>query len=183
MKTLSGLAAALLLLCISAPATAQSSTPRTFAVSLMGGLGGAIDEGDAGYDNTRFQIGLSVQTEANSKVAVRIGSYDFGSGESLGDAFEPKLDYATIGGEYSFNDGTYTSGVFVGLGAYRLEATEAFTGADISTTRVGLTAGATGEFDVTQRLSLVGELSAHILPSGEAQFFAGGLVGLQFYIR
>ena len=91
--------------------------------------------------------------------------------------------YLTVAGEYLFGESAFQSGLFIGLGAYKFEATDFFTGLEISTTTIGVTGGVTGDFDISSNAAIVGELSFHALPSAEAQFFVGGLVGVQFYFK
>lgn len=180
------LAAALVSIASPGVATAQSSNMgdvHTFTLSLMGGVGASIDEDQAGYDNSALQVGLSVVTEGNVKVAARVGALGFGSTERLGNLLDVDLSYATIAGEYTFGEVAYESGIFFGVGAYRLEGTRAFTGESVSSTRLGVTGGLTGEFDLTRRLGFLAELSLHLVPGGEAEVFTAGLVGLAIYVK
>lgn len=187
MKTLFGvLIASLALLTLPELAAAQSrpsASPRTYGVSLMGGLGGSIDEDDAGVDNAVFQLGASVMTEGTVRVGIRLGQFQFASEDTLGDLLDPGLTYLTAAGEYTFGETTYQSGLFVGIGLYDLDGVSRLTGDDLSSTEIGFTAGATGEFDVSGRLSFIAELTGHVLPGGEAQFFAAGLVGFRYYVK
>lgn len=178
------LVAALTLFVLPRAATAQgASTTRlyTYSVSLLGGLGGSIDESESGYDNSAIQLGFSVVTERSVKVSARVGR--LGSIERMANLFETDVEYVTVSGEYTFGEVGYQSGMFVGLGAYRLEGSRLFTGEPVSRTTVGLTGGLTGDFDLTERLSILAELSFHGLTQGDAQFFATGLVGLSFSIK
>ncbi len=181
------LAAAALALLFVAPgllsAQGSSTGNYTFKIGLMGGLGGSIDEDDPGLDNSTIQLSGSMVTEANVQVGVRLGKMEFGTEQSLGDLFDAELTYATIAGEYTFGEVGYVSAVFLGLGVYELEGIDLPTGAGVSNTRVGVTLGASGEFDISKRLGVIAELSAHLLPSGEAQFFGSGLIGIAAYFR
>lgn len=179
------LVAVAVLLAASAPVSAQTSSTGNyvFKVGLMGGAGGSIDEDKPGYGNSAFQLHGSVVLESNSQVGLRIGSLDLGSDQPLGDLFDAGLTYLTVAGEYTFGEMGYVSSLFAGIGVYELEGTHQLTGAAVSNTRVGLTLGATGEFNISKSFGVVGELSAHALPSGEAQFFASGMVGLAYYFK
>ncbi len=187
LKTLSGaLAAALFVLAAPGPAGAQAGTSanvHTFTLSFMGGLGGSIDEDRGGYDNRVLQLGFSVATESSVEVAARVGSQGFGSDEVVGKLLDADLSYATIAGEYTFGERGYESGIFLGFGAYRFEGTRRFTGEAVSSSRVGVTGGLTGEFDVTERIGFLAELSLHLVPGAEAEVFANGLVGLAIYLK
>lgn len=174
--------AALLALPQSAEAQAVSTTNlNTYTVSLMGGLGGSIDEDESGYDNSALQLGLSVVTERSVKLGARVGT--LGSIERMGNLFDADVTYVTIAGEYVFGETGYQSGIFVGLGVYQVEGTRVFTREAVDTTTVGLTGGVTGEFDVSRRFGILAELGFHGLTQGEAEFFATGMVGLAIYIK
>lgn len=177
-------AAVLALLALPELAEAQaSSTTRlnTYTLSIMGGLGGSIDEDESGFDNSAFQLGFSSINERSVKLGARVGS--IGSIDRLGNLFDADLTYATIAGEYLFGEAGYQSGMFLGLGVYRLEGSRLFTGEEISTTTVGLTGGVTGEFDISRRVGILAELSFHGLTQGEAEFFVNGLVGVAIYFK
>ena len=177
--------AAITLLAAPGQASAQAAAGinHTFSLSLLGGLGGSIDEDGPGFDNSTLQLGGSVVMEGNVEVGVRLGQMDFGGDRALGRLLDAELSYATIAGEYGFGETGYQSSIFIGIGLYQLEGIEVGTGLARDETRVGLTLGVTGDFDLTRRLGIVAELSAHALPSGEAQFFGSALVGVAAYFK
>lgn len=187
LKSLFGvLAAATLLIAVPGVARAQSTSAadvHSFTLSIMGGVGGSFDEDRAGFDNPALQLGLSVVSESSVEVAARVGTLGFGSTEAVGRLFDVDLSYATLSGEYTFGEVGYQSGIFFGLGAYRLEGKRLFTGESVSTSRFGVTGGVTGEFDISDRIGFLAELSAHLLPGAEAEVFASGLVGLAIYLE
>ena len=168
------------------PASAQAPSGgrllEDFAISFMGGIGGSVDEDEPGYDNTTLQLGGSFSTDKNTVVGLRLGRIEFGSDERLGDLFDVQVTYVTLAGEYRFSESYYESGLFFGLGFYDIEGTRVFTGKE-SEIRLGITGGATGDFDVTERLAVVAELVGHVVPGSEAQFFATGLVGVAIRFR
>ncbi len=166
-----------------ASAQASAATNHTFSVSLMGGLGGSFDEDGPGFDNATLQVGGSVVMEGNVEVSVRFGTMDFGSDRALGRLLDADLTYATIAGEYGFGETGYVSTLFVGLGFYKLDGIHQLTGLQSDETRVGLTLGATGEFDLTDRFGVIVEFAGHSLPSGEAQFFGSALIGVVGYFK
>lgn len=166
-----------------AAAQVTTNTLDTFTLSVMLGVGGSIDESETGVDNPTFQIGGAAVMEEGVEVGFRIGRMGFGSDEVLGEVFDADLTYLTFAGEYIFGEATYQSGLFIGLGLYRFSGTELFTAQSISTTKPGLTLGVTGEFDVSRRFGILGELSGHVIPGAPAEVFAAGLVGLAIYLN
>lgn len=162
------------------PASAQSPSGgrllEDFTISFMGGIGGSVDEDDPGYDNTALQLGGSFSTDKNTVVGLRLGRIEFGNDERLGNLFDAQVTYLTLAGEYRFSESYYESGLFFGLGFYDIEGTRPLLG-EQSETRIGMTGGATGDFDVTERIAIVAELVGHVVPGAEAEFFATGLVG------
>lgn len=166
-------------------AAAQAAKGRLldkFTLSLMGGLGGSVDENEAGYDNGILQLAGSFSTDQNVEVGLRIGRLSTGSDERLGDLFDAQVTYVSLAAEYGFAEAYYESGLFFGIGYYDIEGSRPFGGVE-SETRLGLTGGATGDFEVTDRLSIVAELTGHAVPGAEAQFFATGMVGVALRFR
>lgn len=160
-----------LLLLAGAPALAAE--PYLLSVGVLGGLGGPLDadEPDPGVDHQGLQLNVGVLTEPRTLVALRVGRLELD--EALGAFAEPTLDYATIAGEYRLFDGYYDSGLFLGLGGYRLESAE--TDAE---TAIGLTIGVSGDFEVSRWLSVIAELSGHWADLDSNQFFGMGHAGL-----
>lgn len=167
-----------LVLALSAlPGPAGAQELYNFTVGAMGGLGGSVDAdpGDS-LTNTGFQLNLTMVTEPSTHVGFRLGNLALDDDELFGSLSDAELSYATIGGEYRFREPYYQSGLFVGLGGYRLEGT-AFDGSDESDTALGLSIGATGEFPLTRWLGVLVELSGHYADFDEAQFFVMGHAG------
>ena len=189
-KTFLGVfAVALIVFCAAGPAAAQTATTSsatTFTVSLLGGMGGSVDENDSGYDNSSVQLGFSVVTQRSVRVGVRAGR--LGAFDRLADTAEADLEYVTIAGEYLFGEPGFVSGFFAGLGVYRLDGTRVIGGTllnpvfgdPITTTTVGVTGGFTGEFDITPQLVFAVEIALHGTTQGDAQVFAHGLVGIGY---
>jgi hypothetical protein len=167
------LLAALLLL----PGAARAQEPYTFTVGLLGGIGGSLDA-DPGDDlgNTGFQLNLAMITDPRTHVGVRLGKLALDSQESFGTLTEADLSYVTVAGEYRFAETYYESGIYAGLGGYRVEGVRG--GKDESETSLGLTVGVTGEFRVTRWLAVLVELSGHYANLDEAQLFAMGHGGI-----
>lgn len=164
---------------LAVPGAASAQQLYSFTVGAMGGVGGSLDAntGD-GVGNGSFQLLGAMVTEPQTLVGVRYGQLSFSGDEPLEDLFDADLTYLTLAGEYKFDQTFYEAGMFVGLGAYELEGTDA-AGRGRDDTGLGLSLGATGEFPITRRLGVVVELAGHATDLDTAQFFAtahGGLV-------
>ncbi len=143
------------LLLLAGAASAGAQGQYSYTVSLGPTFGGSLDgEPDGGLDHAGFLASLSWRTQPRTSVGVRVGSTDL-SGDQIGTLASPTFRYATIAGEYRFNDLYYESGVFMGLGVYQLgDGIESDEG-------VGLTLGVTGDFPINERFSVVVELVGH----------------------
>ncbi len=153
----------------------------TYTVGLFGGLGGSIDADTGnGVDNGSFQLGVSVVTEAQTRVALRAGRLGLGGGDRFVDLTDARLTYATLAGEYRFQDEAYTPWAYIGLGAYRVSGDRP--GGDRSDdTGVGLALGLVGEFTLTRRFDAVVEVSGHYADLDQAKVFAMGHAGVAFH--
>ncbi len=78
---------------------------------------------------------------------------------------EVRIDYATVGVSYQFWEGDYTSGIFGGIGGYKIDPDPAPSGLsgfrDASETVFGWHIGLEGDLRVLSRLSLIGRLTFH----------------------
>ena len=162
------------------PGAARAQELYTFTAGLMGGIGGSVDA-DPGDDlgNTGFQLNLSMVTEPRTHVGFRLGELTLDSEERFGSLTEAELSYVTVAGEYRFPQSYYESGLYIGLGGYRLEGNRG--SQDESDTAVGLNIGVTGEFRITRWLGVLVELSGHYADLDEAQFFGMGHAGLAIH--
>ena len=160
------------------PSGASAQQLYSFTVSAAAGIGGSFDAdpGD-GFDHGTFQLGAALVTEPQTLVGVRYGEIGFGSGEPLESLFDADLSYLTLAGEYKFDQTFYEAGMYVGLGGYRLEGTDAG-GASQDDTSFGLVVGVTGEFPITRRFGVVVEFAGHYTDLDEAQIFATGVGGV-----
>lgn len=166
--------------------TAVVSTPallaqqaRNFRVVASGGLGGPLDADspDPGLGNGSFQLGFSWVTQPQARVAVRLGSADLG--DALEELVDPSLDWLTVGGEYLYSESYFESGIYLGLGYYRLDGV--FQGVSEDDTAVGLVVGATGDFPVNSRFAIVGEVALHWADLDRVgQLFGFAHVGVAF---
>ncbi|MES1242432.1 MAG: outer membrane beta-barrel protein [Acidobacteriota bacterium] len=162
------------------PGAARAQEPYTFTVGLLGGLGGSLDA-DPGDDlgNTGYQINLAMITDPRTHVGFRLGKLALDSEDSFGSLTDAELSYVTVAGEYRFPESYYESGIYAGLGGYRLEGTRGVK--DESDTALGLAVGVTGEFRITRWLAVLVELSGHYADFDEAQFFAMGHGGVAIH--
>jgi hypothetical protein len=175
-RVLGGIAvlAGLLLL----PGAARAQEPYNFSVAALGSIGGSLDvEPGDDLSNTGFQLNLSMITDPRTHVGVRIGQLGLDAEDFFGSLTEADLTYVTVGGEYRFDETWYDSGIYLGLGGYRLEGTD-FGGGDSRDTSLGLTIGLTGEFKVNHWLGVLLELSGHYVDFEEAQVFGMGHGGI-----
>lgn len=163
-----------------APAAAQEQF--TFSVSALGGLGGSTDA-NPGDDlsNTALQLNLALITEPKTHLGLRIGTIDLSGNEQFGSLFDAQLDYVNISGEYRYNHTFYQSGLFIGIGGYRLDGKRVLDSRSESETSFGLVLGLTGEFELTRRLGFVIELAGHYTDLEDAQIFATGHAGIVFH--
>ena len=160
------------------PGAASAQELYNYTVGVLGGLGGSIDV-DPGDDlgNAGYQLNLTMITEPRTHVGFRLGQLALDGEEFFGSLREAELSYVTVAGEYRFRQAYYDSGVYLGIGGYRLEGTGAGN-EDASDTSIGLAVGVTGEFKVNRWLGVLVEISGHWADFEEAQIFAmahGGL--------
>lgn len=162
---------------LALPVAAGAQDHYTYTISLLGGVGGAIDEDGAGLDNQALELGLSLLREDQVHVAARLGEIDFDASDAVGGAGDATLRYVVAGGEYRFLESFYESGIFAGLGFYELEGS-ALPGGEQSDSSVGLALGLTGEFEINRRVGVLVEFTGHVTDLEGAQIFGTGLIGL-----
>jgi hypothetical protein len=155
----------------------QAQELYTFTVGVLGGIAGSPDTDSTSFDRQSVQVNLQFETDARTQVGVRIGQIDLtDEGERLDGLFEPRLQYASIGGEYRTRQSYYDSGIFIALGGYRLEGS-----GGSSKTAAGLSAGATGEFTFNRHFGVIAEIAAHYADLDELQYFGTAQIGLAFH--
>jgi opacity protein-like surface antigen len=171
-------AACALLAAASSAASAQEL--YTFTASALGGVGGSFDA-DPGNNTAHpsYQLGFSVVTEPQTMVGFRVGRIDFGS-DQLGNLVDAGLDYFTVAGEYRFDEELYDSGIYLGVGAYRLSGTR-LTGGSGDESGLGVVVGVTGEFTINRHFGVLLEFSGHYANLDQAQFYAMAHGGLAFH--
>lgn len=163
----------LLLLVALAPLSASAQSPYNYSVALMGGLGGSSDADDSNLDNFGWQARFAMELELHTLFSVRAGQLALDTDSAL---FDSDLSYLTVAGEYRFPAGFYESGLFLGLGAYDLTG-------DLlveDETAIGLTLGTSGDFRVTDRVTVIVEFSGHYADLDYAQIFLMGHAGVSF---
>lgn len=167
--------AAALALLGAADASAQEN--YNFTLSLLGGVGGSLDaEPDTGLDDRSLLASFAVVTEPRLHTVARAGRLTLDEEEPFGSLREAELDYLTIGGDYKVLKSFYDSGLFAGIGAYRLEGERG--GETVDDTAFGVHIGVSGEVRVTRWLGVVLELAGHWADLDEAQTFATGHAGI-----
>jgi len=164
------------------PAAAQVQEPYNFTASVFLGLAGSTDADPGnGFDNTVLQVGFNFVRQPQTQLALRLGRFDLGS-DRFGSLFDAQLTYLTVAGEYRLRESFYDSGVFAGLGIYRLDGTPAFAGGD-EQTAAGIHLGILGDFEINHRISFLVELSGHYVDLDDANLFAMGLAGVGMHFR
>jgi hypothetical protein len=170
----------ILAVALPGPAAAQSIDLYTFSVTALGGLGGSLESDNGGLGNSSYQLGFSTLIEDRTRFGVRVGKLEVEMGEETGLAPDGEFTYLTLAGEYRFTELSHDSGIFLGLGAYRFEgdtlALEPF-----EETNIGLTVGATGEFELADRWGLLLELNLHFLDFSQSRVMAHGLAGVAYH--
>ena len=174
------LAICLVTLCVVLlPAGASAQEDQPLEASLLFGVGGSFDEDQSGLGNSGFQIGLSLGVARRTKVGVRFGEIEYDRGDLINNVSGPTFSYVNVGGEYTFSERYYESGIFVGLGAYSLEGSVGGQRFDDST--LGMVLGVTGEFEITRRLGFVIEGAGHLADFGPARYFITFHGGLAYH--
>lgn len=164
------------------PAAAGAQELYTYTVGLLGGIGGSLDADPGGsFTNKSFQLNLGMVTEPSTHLILRTGKLSLDKDSLFGPLHNADLDYATIGGEYRARQAVWESGLYLALGGYRLNGTDAVTGRDRTETSVGLVLGATGELPINRYLGLLAEVSGHYIHFRDEQFFAMAHVGLALH--
>lgn len=167
----------LAILVVTAPAVAQ----RNMTVGLFAGVGGSFDaEPDPGLSQPSLQISLAVPMDDEADLVLRVGALDLDDDQGFGGLRDAALQYATVAGEYKFQEPFYVSGIFLGLGAYRLDGEPFDAREDDEGTALGLTLGVSGDFVLARRWSLLAELSGHWVDFDRAQVFGLAHLGIGY---
>ena len=96
------------------------------------------------------------------------------------------ISAVTLGVSYQFVEGFYTSGIFAGVGAYRirpdLTTPEFAPFVDARETALGLHVGVEGDFKIVKRLSLVGRITLHYIRSDTRRSLLSAAAGAVFHL-
>lgn len=169
---------------LTLPAGAAAQDLYSWSVGVLGGLGGSEDvsPGSRSFAHPSWQLEGQAITDPSVSLGLRVGQLSLGGNTTLfGSRFGADLSYVTLAGQYTFQESYYDSGVYLGLGAYRLSGTDAFTGASSSTTAAGGVIGITGEFKASRRFGVIVELSAHYIDISGSHIFGMAHGGLAFH--
>jgi hypothetical protein len=95
-----------------------------------------------------------------------------------------RIDYVTVGVSYQFWEGDYTSGIFGGIGGYKVNPDpspqEITNLRDRNETVLGWHFGVDGDLRILSRLSLVGRLTFHYVRSESVRSLLAANVGAAF---
>lgn len=165
---------------------AASAQSFTYTIAGLVGIGGSLDETDAGFGNPTWQVTFTSDIAEKTYFAARLGGMHWSSGDQVAEAFGPSLYYVTLAGEYretraSFSGGFVEPGVYIGLGFYSLDGTDE-DGESLSETAPGLAMGLTGDIPLNSKRSLALrlELAAHYAALEAAQLFGMAHIGLSY---
>lgn len=160
---------------VALPAVGQAQELQFYRVGFVGGL--SSSDQDAGdLDNSALQASFGFATGERSRLGVRVGRLGFGDDDVLNDVVDPDLTYVTVAGEVLFEETIYDSGIYLGLGGYRLQGDD---GARIS--ELGVTLGYTGDFEITRHLSVALELAGHFADFADDKLFGQAMAGIALH--
>ena len=166
MSPIRCLAILCLLASLAGPSTATAQE-HGITLGLLGGVGGSPDSDD--YTETSFQVLAGLDVARRTEVQLRVGRLD------LELAQQPtELSYITLGSEYAFDADFYDSGIILGLGWYQLDDIGGLGDQDT----LGAYGGVTGEFEITERWSVLVEFTGHWADLDVAQVFLHAHVGV-----
>lgn len=164
-------------LLVAFPAAGRAQELYTYSLGLLGTMGGSPDaEPGSSLTNTGYQVNALLVTEPRTLVGIRAGKLALDEDILFNDLTDAELTYATIGGEYRAKQTYFESGMFFGVGGYRVEG-NALTGAEKDTSW-GVNVGVTSEFFITRRIGVLLELSGHYADLDDVQFFVMGHGGV-----
>lgn len=171
--------AALVAAGLLAPAPLEAQEDYTVSVGLFYGLGDSLDADEGGGDDT-FQLAASLVTDRRTRLGIRYGELSFSNDTVFNDVTNPDLSFVTIAGEYRFPETYFESGVYLGLGAYKLDGRRISTGEGFDDSAFGAVVGVTGEFSISRRFGFVVEGAGHYADLQPAQIFITGHAGFIF---
>jgi hypothetical protein len=156
-------------------AGAQESS--TFIASLAGGASGAFDdESSSDFGHATVQAAFGMFTDERTLTVVRVGRIDLDDGLEAAGLHDARIEYANVAGEIRWRQPAYDFGLYLGVGAYRLEGERG--GRRDEQTDLGVVVGFTGDFDVTRRFSVVAEADLHYAFFDDVRLYGAALVGV-----
>lgn len=165
----------------TAPAAVRAQDSYSFTVAALGGIGGSFDaRGEQDFDHGAFEAAFGMISDDRTLVMLRAGRLDLDDALDLEGVYGAELDFVTVAGEYRFRQPAYDFGVYLGLGGYRVTGEE-FDQREVDERALGLAFGLTGDFDVTRRVSLVAEFSAHYTFLDRAELYGLALGGVALH--
>ena len=169
-----------------APATMALGQAYTYSISGLLGVGGSLDETDAGFGKPSWQLTFTSDIADKTLFAARLGGIHWGSEDQVALVTGPSLLYVVLAGEYretraSFSGGFVDPGIYIGLGFYSLDGTDE-DGEGVSESAPGLALGLTGDIalNAKRNLALRIELAAHYAALDSAQLFGMVHLGLSY---
>lgn len=178
-RSLAGLLMILGMLAAAPGVRAQEN--YTFTVAGLAGFGGSLDAspGDK-LDRVGLQLNLSLVTEPKTHVGFRLGRVDLDVPGGFAGLTGAELQYVNVAGEYRYSHSFYESGIYAGLGAYRLTGRRLLGGSG-DQTAPGAVLGLTGEFGLSRHFGLLLELSGHWANLDAAQTYLLAHFGLAYH--
>ena len=165
---------------------AAAAGPYTYSISGLAGVGGSLDESDAGFGNPAWQLTFANEIAEDTYFTIRAGGIYWGSEDRVAEVVGPSLYYALFAGEYreisqSFSGGFVEPGVFIGLGYYWLDGSDDLD-RGVSDDGLGLAIGLTGDIALNQRRtwSLRIEFAAHYADLDASQIFGMAHLGISY---
>lgn len=165
-----------LALVLALPGVGRAADLTFHTVTALVGVGSSLDLDATGLEHKVLQAGYSFESGDHTRVGVRVGRYSFDKETTLNGFPDPRLTYGTVAGELRFDEAVYRSGVYLGLGMYRLEAP-----VGEHEVEIGFTLGYTGEYEVTRHFSVALELAGHFVDFPQHQSFAQVMGGLAWH--
>ena len=170
-----------------APTAATLAQPYTYALAGLVGVGGSLDETDAGFGNPTWQLTFTSDIAEKTFFAARVGGIHWGSDDHVAEVAGPSLYYVVVAGEYretrdSFSGGFVEPGVYLGLGFYSLDGTN-IEGESVSESAPGLAVGLTGDVPLNSKrnFTLRLEIAGHYAALEAAQLFGMVHLGLSYH--
>jgi Outer membrane protein beta-barrel domain len=185
--------AGILLSCGIALAQAQA-----WGVGASVGLTNDVDHRFALDEFRRHDVNAWVQYEIEERVvlrgsfgSLRVSGSKAGTTQDIGGSptaplpdLTDRMNYGTLGISYEFWEGTYTSGLFAGIGGYRIEPEAVEPGLesfrDARETVFGLHVGLDSAVQLTRRLSVLARLTVHKIKSAEGHSILTANAGLVY---